>query len=117
VRDSLKPLIDAITEERPTEEIDRLSGRLVPKIWNEALQEAAPAELRVSLLGAVEYYLQIEAAIADLEERRGRSMTARCRRAGCARARDRGIPGGAAIRRGMTSAGARQGSERLRASG
>jgi hypothetical protein len=77
VRDGLKPLIDAIRAERPPSEIEKVSRRVVPRIWNDQLEADALFELMISRYQVVEYLTQIDAALADLASRGARSMTAR----------------------------------------
>lgn len=73
----LAPLVDAIRQERSDAEIDRLSRKLAPAVWDEEVQRAVQFELLVTRAGVLSYLDRINKALADLEARGGRSMTAR----------------------------------------
>jgi len=73
----LAPLVEAIRQERPHEEIDRLSRTLAPAVWDEAVQRAVRFELLLTRAGVSSYLRTIDKALADLEARGARSMTAR----------------------------------------
>lgn len=73
----LAPLVEAIREGRPAEEIDRLSRKLAPAVWDENVEREVQLELYATRVGVRSYLETIDKALADLEARAGGSMTAR----------------------------------------
>ncbi len=73
----LEPLIAAFRSDMPNEEVEKVSKRIAPQVWTNDIHEECRLTLVVARHFAGEYFRHLESAVADLEKRGGRSMTAR----------------------------------------